>query len=159
MTPGTISRLSVAVVVNRSLDEELKDSITETVSAALGLDPTREDQISVTGLFFDTSLVDSISGAFEPVETLPRTYLYAVIAGAAVIAGIVIFLLVRRRGREREMEEISEEIRAPIEEELVVTPPEVLARQQSRQNVERLARTNPEVVATLIKSWLLEDER
>lgn len=159
VTPGTISRLSVAVVVNRSLDEELKDSITETVSAALGLDPTREDQISVTGLFFDTSLVDSISGAFEPVETLPRTYLYAVIAGAAVIAGIVIFLLVRRRGREREMEEISEEIRAPIEEELVVTPPEVLARQQSRQNVERLARTNPEVVATLIKSWLLEDER
>jgi flagellar M-ring protein FliF len=157
VTPGAIKRLSVAVVVNKNLEEDLKDSIVETVSAALGLDSSRQDQISVTGVFFDTTLADAIGNVLAPEEAFPRTYIYAAVAGVVVVLGIAIFLMVRRRKRK------DEEVELPIPdifvEDIPAIPPEALARQRSRENVERLAKTNPEVVATLIKSWLLEDER
>jgi len=157
VTPGTIKRLSVAVVVNRNLEEDMKDSIIETVSAALGLDSSRQDQISVTGVFFDSTLAETIGSALAPEETFPRVYIYAAIGAVALILGIVIFFVMRRRRSEdQEVVLPSPEI---LGEELPSIPPETLARQRSRENVERLARTNPEVVATLIKSWLLEDER
>ncbi|QUL98595.1 MAG: flagellar M-ring protein FliF [Candidatus Fermentithermobacillus carboniphilus] len=160
ITPGTIKKLSVAVVVNKELDEGEKDIIRETVSAALGLDPARQDQISVTGMLFDTSLAEKIQEAMKPApQTFPRIYVYAIAAAGALLLGTLLFILLRRR---RKVEEPVREEPVPAAasaEEAPAISPELLARQKNRENVERLARTNPKVVATLIKSWLLEDER
>ncbi len=159
ITPGSIKRLSVAVVVNKELDEAAKDVISETVSAALGLDPARQDQISVTGVFFDTSLTQRINESFAPVpEQFPRIYVYAIAVAAALVVGTAMIIITRRRRREQA------QISYPLPQEAVpeTAPsisPELMARQRSRENVERLARTDPKIVATLIKSWLLEDER
>ena len=35
----------------------------------------------------------------------------------------------------------------------------IIAVSYTHLNVERIARTDPKIVATLVKSWLLEDER
>lgn len=160
VTPGTIKRLSVAVVVNKELDENTREIISETVSAALGLDPARQDQISVTGIPFDTSLAEVFEEAAGPQpETFPRTYIYAFSAiGAALLGTLIIFLMRRRKKAERPS---PEPVSAPqvVSEEAPSVSPEVLARQKTRENVERLVRTNPETVAMLVKSWLLEDER
>ncbi len=158
ITPGSVNRLSVAVVVNKELDEAEKDAITETVSAALGLDPARQDQISVTGVFFDTSLARKLDESLTGVpEKLPKLYIYAIAVGAALVTGTVILFVARRRRRERE------EVHVPLPEAILETAPtispELMARQKSRENVERIARTDPKIVATLVKSWLLEDER
>lgn len=158
ITPGSVNRLSVAVVVNKELDEAEKDAITETVSAALGLDPARQDQISVTGVFFDTSLARKLDESLTGVpEKLPKLYIYAIAVGAALVTGTVILFVARRRRRERE------EVHVPLPEAIPETAPtispELMARQKSRENVERIARTDPKIVATLVKSWLLEDER
>ena len=158
ITPGTIQKLSVAVVVNRDLDEAERDIITETVSAALGLDPGRQDQISVTGLIFDTSLALAFDRPIEDSKPLPRIYIYAIAIAAALIIGTIILILARRR-REAALEEISEPLPDVVLESAPAISPELMARQRSRENIERLTRTDPKLVATLIKSWLLEDER
>ncbi|HHY11851.1 MAG TPA: flagellar M-ring protein FliF [Firmicutes bacterium] len=154
--PGAIQKLSVAVVVNKDLVEAERDMITETVTAALGLDSGRQDQISVTGLIFDTSLAQVFDDSPAPVESFPRIYVYAIAAAAALVAGTVILMIARRR-REAALDAPIEPL--PVMESAPSISPELMARHRSRENVERLARTDPQLVATLVKSWLLEDER
>ncbi|HHX10841.1 MAG TPA: flagellar M-ring protein FliF [Firmicutes bacterium] len=158
IVPGAIEQLSVAVVVNKNLNEAERDTIAETVTAALGLDPLRQDQISVTGMVFDTSLAQMFDESPAPAEGFPRVYIYAIAVAAALVLGTIILIIARRK-REAGIAAVLEEEPSLALESAPAVSPELMARQRSRDNVERLARTNPQLVATLIKSWLLEDER
>jgi flagellar M-ring protein FliF len=54
--PGTVTHLSVAVLVDESaLTQEQADAVEAMVKTAAGIDPNRNDTISVTRLPFDTS--------------------------------------------------------------------------------------------------------
>ncbi len=161
VAPGTVKRLSVAVVLNKAeMDEDFRDSIVQTVTMALGLDPARQDQISVINMPFS-------SGPFEeapaPVPIWQRTYvIYGAAVAAALVAGTVILLLLRRRRLAREKELEAEEVVAPETLPTEAAPaatPEMMALQRAREGVERLARTNPELVARILRTWLVEDER
>lgn len=157
VTPGTIKNLSVAVMVNKELDDDERSVIAEGVSAALGLDPLRQDRISVIGLPFDTSLVDAIQAGMAPAtRPFPRIYIYAIAVAAALILGTVILFLLRRR-RARALETLPEPLLI-AEEEAPGLSPELLTRQQIREDIERMARVNPAGIAALLKTWLLEDE-
>ncbi len=160
-TPGAIKNLSVAVMVNKELDDDQQGSIVETVSTALGLDPMRNDRITVTGALFDTSLADTISGSFgEGPVPLNKLYIYGAAVGAALVLGTIVLLLTRKKKKGRDVE------RAPVlvaasEEAAAVNapvPPEYLARQRTKGSVEQMAKANPGSVAALVKTWILEDE-
>lgn len=56
--PGTIKRLSVAVVVNKILTAEEKEEIRELILSASGVDYNRGDVISVSGLQFEGATID-----------------------------------------------------------------------------------------------------
>ena len=56
--PGTVKRLSVAVVVNKILTTEEKEEIKELVHSASGVDYERGDVISVSGLQFEGASID-----------------------------------------------------------------------------------------------------
>jgi flagellar M-ring protein FliF len=158
-TPGAVRNLSVAVMVNKELDDEGKASIMETVSTALGLDPLRNDRISVTGVLFDTSLADTINDSVQLTPApLNRFYVYGAAVAAALVLGTVILLLTRRRKHlkdETAFPPVSGEPELLEEQSL---PPEYIMRQRTRESVERLARMNPASVAALVKTWILEDE-
>jgi flagellar M-ring protein FliF len=159
--PGTVKNLSVAVMVNKELTEEQTAVITESVSAALGLDPLRQDRISVTGLKFDTSLIDELqAGAIPATQPLNRVLIYGIAVLVALIVGTVIIFMLRRRRAKAPVEEIEEapEPEPDFLDEPSLTPA-ALTKQRLRETVEKMARTNPETVATLVKTWLLEDER
>lgn len=162
VNPGTIKNLSVAVMVNKELDEEQTALITESVSAALGLDPLRQDRISVTGIKFDTSLVDELQAGMTPApQPVRRVYIYGAAVLAALIVGTVIIFLLRRRKAPAPVE-VVEETTTVEEPDLLSEPsltPAALSKQRMKETVEKMARTNPETVATLVKTWLLEDER
>ncbi|HHW27735.1 MAG TPA: flagellar M-ring protein FliF [Firmicutes bacterium] len=158
-TPGAVKNLSVAVLVNKELDDDAHASIVETVSAALGLDPLRNDRISVTGIPFNTSLADTINGAFQPAPVpYNKLYVYGAAVAAALVLGTVILYLGRRRRRGTDT--ISPPVLPESEpEEERALPPEYVMRQRTRESVERLARVNPATVAALLRTWILEDER
>jgi flagellar M-ring protein FliF len=158
VNPGAIKNLSLAVMVNKELDDEEKTVITQSVTAALGLDPLRQDKISVTGFKFDTSLADQLQKSMtQPAPAINRTYIYAGATAAALVVGTLFLILMRRR-RKPEAEELSAaRPAAPLPEELQLSP-EVLMKQRLRDSVEKMARVQPQTVATLLKTWLLEDE-
>ena len=161
VNPGTIKNLSVAVMVNKELDEDQTAVITQSVSAALGLDPLRQDRISVTGLLFDTSLIEELQGSGAPAtQPLNRVYIYAAAVAAALVIGTLI-LFMMRRGRKKAAQAVETSSPVLLDEDTYDEPtvsPEVRSKQRMRDSVEKMARTNPESVATLVKTWLLEDE-
>lgn len=163
VNPGTIKNLSVAVMVNKELDDTQSSAITQSVSAALGLDPARQDRISVTGMPFDTSLAEQMQNAAAATGegAIPRAYIYGAAVGVALVVGTVILLLTRRRGQSRRTEEEASPaaVEGPEMSDEPTLTPEMIGKQRLRDSVEKMARTNPETVATLIKTWLLEDER
>ena len=56
--PGTVKRLSIAVAVNKVLTDEEKDEIKNLVLSASGVDYSRGDVISISGLQFEGASVD-----------------------------------------------------------------------------------------------------
>lgn len=163
VAPGTVKRLSVAVVLNRAeMDEDFRESIVQTVRMALGLDDARQDQISVINMPFSPGPFEEET-APAPVPIWQRRYfIYGAAVAAALLAGTIVLLLLRRRrlakGKEMGVEEGLVPEAAPVEAAPAATP-EMMALQRAREGVERLARTNPELVARMLRTWLVEDER
>ena len=56
--PGTIKRLSIAVAVNKILTSEEKEELKELVLSASGVDYSRGDVISISGLQFEGVKID-----------------------------------------------------------------------------------------------------
>ena len=56
--PGTVKRLSIAVAVNKILTESEKEELKNLVLSASGVDYSRGDVISVSGLQFEGASID-----------------------------------------------------------------------------------------------------
>lgn len=59
--PGTVKRLSIAVAVNKILTEAEKDELKNLVLSASGVDYSRGDVISVSGLQFEGATIDKLA--------------------------------------------------------------------------------------------------
>ena len=57
--PGTVKRLSIAVAINKVLTDEEKDEVKNLVQSAAGVDYSRGDVISVSGLQFEGAQIDN----------------------------------------------------------------------------------------------------
>lgn len=112
---GTIQRLSVAALINGSVkimekegekaleyvprsDEEMQ-KLTEIVKNAIGYDPTRNDQVSVLNVPFDTMLDEQDPSEFlePPWYENPQTQKIILMLFLMLIAVFVMFRLLRSR--------------------------------------------------------------
>ena len=99
IAPGEIRRLSVAVVVDATLDEAERARISEIAAAAVGLDPERGDVVSVQSMRFETPPpveVAAVGTASASVPSLP--YL---LVGLLVIAAVAALVYVATRRSRR----------------------------------------------------------
>lgn len=164
VAPGTVKRLSVSVVVNDQLTPEQVDAVRSTVSAAIGLDPQRNDQISVIGMAFDTSIADqlrqSMAAEEEAARRAGRTRVYAVAAAALLIMiALAVRAVVARRAaaRRREEEALQSRLEAEIAKRQASLVPEDDQEDRVWQEVETLARQKPEQLAQILRAWLVEE--
>lgn len=164
-TPGKVKRLSVGVWVDGNLPETVREKVTNTVAAAVGIIPERGDQLTVETINFTQP---------QPTAELPPQTAFTVwliaIAGI-IVGGLIAFLLLRRRQKAEAPEPAPEElpvmgttIDAMVAEDLqpeLASTLEVSLEEKTRQGrqaeLERYARENPEDVAVLLKTWLSED--
>ncbi|MDK2882713.1 MAG: flagellar M-ring protein FliF [Bacillota bacterium] len=154
VAPGSVRRLSVAVMVNGDLTPEQQQAIQTAVTNAVGLQPDRGDQISVVSFPFQAPSPAQILAEQAAAEQAARNrrLLTSAVGGAAILllAGVVIWRLRRRRPAEV----IPLPGQAAVEE--AAPAREESEQERIRKEVERLARQHPQEVAQLLATWLSE---
>lgn len=159
--PGSVRRLTVAVMVDANLTNVQQASIINAVSSAVGLNPARGDTISVETVPFSTELQDQERQAEQALaQQAARNFWLKIGLVVAVLA--VLLYAVRRSARRRRAAEEEEaaaippvEIAAPSQPREV--SPQELEKLKQREAIEKLAKTKPDDVAQLIKAWLSEE--
>lgn len=158
--PGSVRRLSAAVVANEGDGFVDTQQVREVVAAAIGFDETRGDQINVSSMVFDDlyqkQIEEEMALAGAKARAKERLYTYAMIGGAlAVLLALVIFILWRMRAQRVDTIDIieQEQLAALTELEAGEIP---VPKDDKQQKVRDMAKEKPEDIAELLKVWLRE---
>ncbi|MEX2355550.1 MAG: flagellar basal-body MS-ring/collar protein FliF [Thermaerobacterales bacterium] len=170
VAPGRVSRLSVSVVVNEELNEGQIAAIHDTVAGTIGFDDIRNDQITVLGIPFDTSIADQMRTSMDQQavaqEQQQRTTIYAAAAAGVIVLILAVMLMVwirRRLGESRQQVLLDERVarerpRAqPYEEDLELSELAETGGRSREKQFEKLANDRPEDVAQIVRAWLVDD--
>lgn len=165
VTPGSIRRLTVAVLVDGNVTKAQQDTITKTVSSALGFNQARGDVVSVESIPFSTELADKQRKEELELEQ-QQARLQWMKLGAVAVAVIGFFFLLRSLMRRRQAEEDEAdmmELTQSIQEQHALemaaaeTNSQDRERMAQREAIAKLAKGKPDEVAQLIKTWLSEE--
>jgi flagellar M-ring protein FliF len=167
VAPGTVKRMTVAVVVDGELTQAQITAIEQTVSAAIGLDITRGDAVIVQGIPYDKTFQDAAAEDFLPVEDVQPWYIYLIQILAILFAFFLIYRALFRRRRRTDDEDDGLDI--VVGDELAIgadgmtyklgsLSPDEMERQKMIEQIQSMARKQPDDVANLIRTWLSEDD-
>lgn len=163
--PGRLISLSTAIAVDGALTEEKEMQISEMVSAAIGVDYARGDQINVMGMEFDRTTVNEMKAEMAKFEAEQKEkekmedLIFWGLRGLALILAFILGIIFIRsitsvlRSRAKIPQPI---VVGPIEEEVVsktVPKSDALIKEQK---VQEIVEAQPEVAAQVISSWLQE---
>ena len=181
--PGAVERLSIAVLLDDSVEAEYgTGEIERMVAAAAGLNPERGDTVAVTRLAFNRSAeadaqkeLEAAAAAAKAAQTmnLIRT---AVVVFVILLVLILAYFSMRRATKTRatpvdvtrlqplldaerreEMRLLSELPQVHKHEQVELEmPPEVAERVAIQEEVAELIDRQPEEVAQLLRGWLAD---
>lgn len=183
-SPGSIRRLTVAVLVNDTVTALQQESLLRVVTSAAGINEERGDTISVEPLPFNTEKRDKQIAEEAAEKARVDRILYMEIGALILLVALVIGgVMMNRRKKQQEREAIEEarrieeerrraeeEERRRLEEEARAAaieadriPEDSLTDDERRQRDEKktvlqLIDQKPADMAMLIKQWLSEDE-
>ncbi len=154
--PGSIERLSVAVVVD---DGSLTGSpapdtaeIENLVAAAIGLDPARGDTIEVSAAAFPAPAGDITDPQATDAQSSSVMDLIPNVAGALVLLLVGLALFLQSRGGKHEVQ-----VAAWSPDALPGGDQNDLALDDMATDVLALVDRQPEEIATLLRSWLADN--
>ena len=167
--PGTVKRLSIAVAINKVLTDAEKEEVKALVQSASGVDFSRGDVISVSGLQFEGAAIDK--QAQDEYNKQYQTEQVFYFVASSVIPLIVILILggfalmiLRKflsmpRRVERRVEEIPEVRQEEVEEEdaPTITLDKKEIRSQKDQSINELneaVMSAPEEAAKILVSYI-----
>jgi flagellar M-ring protein FliF len=185
--PGQIKQISVSVLVDSITDQNQLNVLKSAVSAAVGIDQTRGDSLSVESIVFDRSYYTTQAAALDKTSKTDTYIQYAKIGGAVLLL-IILLLYVQRLLKNLKlasndawvpvMKNVSDNaLRAPVIAPMinptiaapqVSAPPPVEIQQRQTISAEdeqmqkvmtRLSEDSPASVAEIIQLWLAEDEK
>jgi flagellar M-ring protein FliF len=161
--PGALERLSVSVVLDESVTADQEASITSAVAAAVGLDQTRGDTLSVTRLPFDPSVQEDLIPAAGGGLGQYLSYLKLLLPLLAVILGfILVTLLLRSLGRRQAFVGRPEYALAAGYAPASLPPGQPLpaievGSDPQEERIFQLAASNPRAVAEVVQTWMREE--
>jgi flagellar M-ring protein FliF len=165
VAPGQVNRLSVGLVVDKSVPPAQVAQLKNAISAAAGIDPKRGDTLAISQVAFAKPQAAPAAG---PVPANVMSYAKYGIAALGLL-GFLFF--VTRHLKRRERESLGEptwlrQIEAPttladLEAGRTTRMPAVAGDMPgpsaTRLSAEKIAETDPERVAQQIRSWMQED--
>lgn len=161
--PGSIRRMTVAVMVDSSVNKNQQDSISRVVASTVGFNQSRGDTISVESIPFNTEQLDRQRQEELASEQRAKYMLWLQIGLVLLLIALAVFYVINRRRRMQEAaaeqeaaalmqtavagEVVSEEEASPQDKEKI----------QQREAIENFAKAKPDDVAQLLKTWLTEE--
>ncbi len=161
--PGEIKRLSVAVIIDGELTAQEQEAIASIVSNAAGINEARGDSVSVTSLAFSGDSFAALQEELEQMQAAQqRAQLikYGIWGMLILLSVLAVFLIIRRMRTKAETEVVSPpQTIGSYEEMLASISPEDQEKLEIEKRVEKIAKTQPDNAAKIIKTWLAEDSR
>lgn len=165
VAPGGVKRISVAVLVDASVGKAQQESVAKVVASAVGINSARGDAITVESISFSTEIADRIKKEEQDYaqeqQRTQWTKIGAGVGSVALIAAFAVFFLKRRQQQELELEVMAMEASASSEAAAVPTGRELTREEEIRNEeleaIELLAKSKPEEVAMLLKTWLADE--
>ncbi|MGN0144429.1 MAG: flagellar basal-body MS-ring/collar protein FliF [Clostridium sp.] len=169
---GKVERLTATVYINKAnLTQQEKDEFQSGVANAIGINEARGDQITVSGMAFDTTSADQAQAAINEMNeeaAAKKRNIMMIVGGliAAILIGIIAFFVIRNRKRKEEEEE--QLLDTLIDDTIIPKEPETFdpiefetqtEKSHLENEIKRYATEKPEQVVEIIKSWLTENER
>lgn len=164
--PGRLISLSTAVAIDGALNDEMVETIEQVVSAAIGYNPDRGDQIAVTSMEFNKSAIEEAEALMaelaETEKRQERIKLYITL-GVSILAIILAFILIRmviKSYRQTYNQEpvLGEPVTvAQMEEEIEIPVPVKDEATKRQELVQKVAQEQPGETASLLKQWLMDD--
>lgn len=176
-SPGSIRRLTVAVLVNDTVTEPQQEGLLRTVQSAAGYNEERGDLVTVEPLPFSTEMRDKREAEALAEQQRRDRVLYMEIAAMVLLGALLLggFLMYRRK-KQQEREEYLAAVRAEEEERRRLEEeerqrlidadrieddnlsPDERRQRDERRTILKLIDEKPAEVAMLIKTWLAEDD-
>lgn len=157
--PGAVKRLSVAVLLDDVADDAQIQKVEKVVAAAVGLDATRGDSITVASMPFDRSFYQEQAKSLEEAQRY-SLYFDLAKAGGGFIVLVVVMLFIRSLARSlRPKEQAVQPVRVPSPTITITKPPKTEEQQKRElihQEIAALTRTKPAAVASLVRAWIDE---
>jgi flagellar M-ring protein FliF len=161
IAPGAVQQQSVSVLVDKSVPASSIAAIKTAVANAVGLQPKRGDQLSVSQLAFAPVKATPAPPAASPLSKYGKY-------GALGLVSVAFLFFMSRAIKKRERESFGEptwlsELEAPRTLASLQDghPTEVAALQPhvgvARRQIEDLVQRDPERVAQHVRAWMAED--
>ncbi|MCL5256740.1 MAG: flagellar M-ring protein FliF [Chloroflexi bacterium] len=179
-SPGSIKKLSVAVVVDSATPASQVTNLQSAISAAVGIDQARGDTLTMTSVPFDKSFVTEQEKAMSDAERMQMIYTAAKVLGLILVPVLLlVFLRFLFKPAKREKKPKGKKGQTAATPELafamgrsnspnmeiatgLIPPEQLIAEGQRRrmvqQQVSTLARQQPDAIAQVVQTWLAEDE-
>jgi len=163
--PGSVERLSVSVVLDESVTPAQEANIASAVAAAVGLDQTRGDTLSVTRLPFEPLDDDLVAEDSDGIGTY-LSYLKLLLPLLAIVLAFVFVMLLLRALNKRQLAlqqpPMPEALPAAAAPQAVTAQEPVPALESAtdptEERVARLAEANPRAVAEVLQTWMREED-
>lgn len=163
-SPGEVARLSVAVIIDGQLSAEEEEVIEDIISKAAGINETRGDSVRISSLPFNTADYAQLQEQMEEAlakEKRMELIKYLVYGLGIIGSLIVVYLFLRRVTTNVRPGTIVPTTIKDInyEEMLQELTPQDNEKIQVQKRIEKIAKTQPDSAAQIIKTWLAEDTR
>jgi flagellar M-ring protein FliF len=160
VAPGTINKLGVAVLVDKSVPPASVAQLQSAINAAAGINPKRGDTLTVTQVAFaKTATTGAPASKMNPMA-------YAKYLALGIGLALFLFFMTRQLKRREEDTLMREptwlrEIEAPtslkeLEKAAAMEFP-IPADSATKKGLEELAARSPDRVAQQVRVWLSED--
>jgi len=166
VAPGKVTKVSLSVLIDGELTPDEQEKITDAVSKAAGIDTARGDQVSIVGMPFNNEAQELLVQELAKAEAAKRREAYIKLGLVAIAVlgalGLIFFLFRKYQPSLQSMAmpvrtELAAAGEGPIDIEIPPLTPEITDKQKIKIQIEKLAATNPEEVAKVIKTWLVEE--
>ncbi len=163
--PGKVTNISASVIYDNSRDtltytqmEELEN----LVASALGFSPERGDKVSISSIGFDSTYLEETIIAMEEAAQAEKTSMYIRygLTAAAVLAGLILLLLILGRLKQFVEEQPGYRLAAATSVPAAIEElPQLDKEETHKDRIRNITKQNPDTAISLLKMWLMEDQR